>query len=137
MELFVVILSWLVFGGASSYFASQRGRDPFAWFMIGMLLGILGLLLLFLLPPLEEAKDESVAEESLEEAVPVASEPAERLSAWFYLDKNRIQVGPVPFNTLKRAWDDKEVTGDTLVWREGMGEWKKVAELPSLREVLQ
>lgn len=137
MELFVVILSWLVFGGAASYFASQRGRDPFAWFMIGMLLGILGLLLLFLLPPLEEAKDEAVTEESVGEAVPVASEPAERLSVWFYLDNNRTQVGPVPFNTLKRAWDNKEVTGDTLVWREGMGEWKKVAELPSLREVLQ
>lgn len=137
MELFVVILSWLVFGGAASYFASQRGRDPFAWFMIGMLLGILGLLLLFLLPPLEEAKDEVVTEESVEEAVPVASEPADRLSVWYYLDKNRAQVGPVPFNTLKRAWDDKLITGDTLVWREGMGAWKKVAELPSLREVLQ
>jgi hypothetical protein len=134
MELLVVILSWLVFGGAASYFASQRGRDPFAWFMIGMLLGILGLLLLFLLPPLESDKKETV---DPEEIAPVISEPAERLTDWFYLDKNRIQVGPVAFNALKRAWDDKEITIETLVWREGMGEWKKVAELPSLREVLQ
>lgn len=134
MELLVVILSWLVFGGAASYFASQRGRDPFAWFMIGMLLGILGLLLLFLLPPLESDKKEAVEPE---EIAPVITEPAERLTDWFYLDKNRIQVGPVAFNALKRAWDDKEITIETLVWREGMGEWKKVAELPSLREVLQ
>jgi hypothetical protein len=134
MELLVVILSWLVFGGAASYFASQRGRDPFAWFMIGMLLGILGLLLLFLLPPLENEKKEPVEPE---EIAPVITEPAERLTDWFYLDKNRIQVGPVAFNALKRAWDDKEITIETLVWREGMGEWKKVAELPSLREVLQ
>jgi hypothetical protein len=134
MELLVVILSWLVFGGAASYFASQRGRDPFAWFMIGMLLGILGLLLLFLLPPLENEKKEPVEPE---EIAPVITEPAERLTDWFYLDKNRIQVGPVAFNALKSAWDDKEITIETLVWREGMGEWKKVAELPSLREVLQ
>lgn len=134
MELLVVILSWLVFGGAASYFASQRGRDPFAWFMIGMLLGILGLLLLFLLPPLESDKQETIEPE---EIAPVITEPAERLTDWFYLDKNRIQVGPVAFNALKRAWEEKEITVETLVWREGMGEWKKVAELPSLREVLQ
>jgi hypothetical protein len=83
---------------------------------------------------LESDKKETV---DPEEIAPVISEPAERLTDWFYLDKNRIQVGPVAFNALKRAWDDKEITIETLVWREGMGEWKKVAELPSLREVLQ
>lgn len=134
MEFFVVIISWLLFGGASSYFASQRGRDPLAWFMIGMLLGILGLLLLFLLPPLEKGEKQPAPEDA--ESLPPPESLPGRLNQWFYLDKNRLQVGPLPFHQLKKDWDDGAIKLDTLVWSEGMGEWKQVAELPSLRELL-
>lgn len=136
MELFVVIISWLLFGGVSSYFAAKRGRDPFAWFMIGMLLGILGLLLLFLLPPLAEKPKEGETETAA--PVPEPSEIREpgRLNEWFYLDTTRNQIGPIPFHQLKKAWGEGIINPETLVWSQGLPDWKKVAELPSLRDLL-
>lgn len=140
MEILVVVISWLVFGGASSYFASQRGRDPFAWFMIGMLLGILGLLLLFLLPPLEASEGEKPQTEELESDAPVFVEllPGEtyKIKDWFYLDAHRSQVGPVNYNQLKEAWDEGKLSQKTLVWCEGMDLWQKIEELSDLKEGL-
>lgn len=130
MEILVVIISWLLFGGASCYFAKQRGRDPFAWFLIGMFLGILGLLLLFLLPPLTAPV--SVVEESPKEVGPEEDEMPYRLKAWYYLDQARNQIGPVSYNQLKKA----NVQADTLIWCEGMPEWKPVAELPEMKDAL-
>lgn len=133
MEILVVIISWLLFGGASSYFARQRGRDPFAWFLIGMFLGILGLLLLFLLPPLAvpvSADEEKV--EEIEEIEPQEAEMPYQLKAWYYLDEMRNQIGPVSYNQLKKA----NIQADTLIWCEGMPEWKTIAEIPHMKEAL-
>jgi hypothetical protein len=132
MEFFVVIISWLLFGGVASYFASQRGRDPLAWFVIGMLLGILGILLLFLLPPIEAANAEK------EEPMPVketAATPA-RLVEWYYLDSNRNTVGPLSFSLLTKASFDGLVKADTLVWSQGMAEWKRVDQVQELKTLL-
>ncbi len=131
MEILVVIISWLLFGGASSYFARQRGRDPFAWFLIGMFLGILGLLLLFLLPPLAAPVSE-VEEKEVEEEPAVVEEMPYRLKAWYYLDQDRNQIGPASFNQLKKA----NIHADTLIWCEGMPEWKTIADVPEMRDAL-
>lgn len=130
MEILVVIISWLLFGGASSYFAKQRGRDPFAWFLIGMFLGILGLLLLFLLPPLTAPVQ--VVEEKSEELEPLEDEMPYSLKAWYYLDQTHNQIGPVSYNQLKKA----NLQSDSLIWCEGMPEWQPVAELPEIKEAL-
>src|SRR5438105_7257052 len=101
MEVIIVIISWLLFGGAASYFAGQRGRDPFAWFFIGMLLGILGLLLLFLLPAVTPPEEKAVSKGS-----PVEKQKEElvqenlsffRLKEWYYLSGAREQIGPNPY----------------------------------------
>jgi hypothetical protein len=136
MEILIVVLSWLLFGGATSYFASQRGRDPFAWFLIGMLLGILGLLLLFLLPPVNpEEADKQGEEQALAPVVPESS--PYRLKEWFYLDQDRKQCGPFSFTMLKKGWQQGKVSSNTLVWSDGMEAWKPIEELPELREALQ
>lgn len=133
MEILVVVFSWLLFGGASSYFAGQRGRDPFAWFLIGMLLGILGLLLLFLLPPLNKEEEASPVEIPKEEA----EDSSYRLKSWYYLDENNEQVGPASFNQLKKAGQAGKIRQDTLLWCEGMKQWTPMADLPMIREALQ
>ncbi len=131
MELFIVITCWLLFGGVTSYFAAQRGRDPFAWFMIGLLLGILGLLLLFLLPPVSESEVPDQKDSQEIEISPV------RLQDWFYLTPDRVQIGPVSFDVLQAAWKESKIGPDSFVWSHGMEDWKKIAELSSLREALQ
>lgn len=132
MEFFVVIVSWLLFGGVASYFASQRGRDPLAWFVIGMLLGILGILLLFLLPPIDPANAEK--EEPMPAKEPTAT-PA-RLVEWYYLDANRNSVGPLPFAQFTKASFDGQVKADTLVWSQGMPEWKRADQVEELKSLL-
>lgn len=134
MEILVVIISWLLFGGATSYFANQRGRDPFAWFLIGLLLGILGLLLLFLLPPLEKMSEEEVKETPLVEDL---EDSSYRMKAWYYLDEQNQQVGPKSFNQLKKAGESGKILADTLLWCEGMSEWKPMKEIPQIKEALQ
>lgn len=128
MEILVVIISWLLFGGASSYFAKQRGRDPFAWFLIGMLLGILSLLLLFLLPPLNREQPEVSKENAPKE------ESYFRLKQWYYLDDQRQQIGPNTFSELKKAGELGKIHQNTLFWSEGMEGWKALSELPIMQD---
>ena len=74
--------------------------DPFAWFLIGMLLGILGLLLLFLLPPLTVTQENKTAR--IEESEPISDIATDhaspfRLKEWFYLDEEKRQLNPFHF----------------------------------------
>lgn len=137
MEVVIVIISWLIFGGAASYFAGQRGRDPFAWFFIGMLLGILGLLLLFLLPPLSSSSQGGVPEEIAVEKPKEESWTGIRLKEWYFLDSEHKQVGPNPYSALRDMWISKKISDQTYVWCDGMENWKKIGEMPELKESLE
>lgn len=139
MEVVIVIISWLLFGGAASYFAGQRGRDPFAWFFIGMLLGILGLLLLFLLPTVTSPEEAATKEDSVEKPKELqeGNMSTFRLKEWYYLNDSREQKGPNPYSELKGMWNLKKITDQTYVWCEGMENWKKIAEIPELKEALE
>ena len=140
MEILLTVVLWILMGTATSYFASQRGRDPFAWFLIGMLLGLLGLLLLFLLPPVtpvEEKQEEFEVEEFADELP--KKEPVNenyRFKDWFYLDDRQMQLGPMPFMTFRKAWEQGKVGEQTFVWTEGMENWRKIQDLPGFKEVL-
>lgn len=140
MEVLLTVVLWILMGTATSYFANQRGRDPFAWFLIGMLLGLLGLLLLFLLPTVEtkEEKTEAFELEELPEepAKNIISKESYRFKDWFYLDEKHQQLGPFPFQTFRKAWEQGKVSSETFVWTEGMENWRKVQDLPGFQESL-
>lgn len=136
MEIFIVIISWLLFGGASSYFASQRGRDPFSWFIIGMLLGILGLLLLFLLPSINQEESVDLKESKEKESFDL-DDNSYLLKAWYYLDDQSQQIGPNSFNQMKAAERLGKLHPETLVWCEGMEDWTALSGLPEISEALR
>lgn len=48
---------------------------------------------------------------------------------WFYADAQHQQQGPVDAATLAAAYRDGRVGADTLVWREGLAGWVKLAEV--------
>lgn len=52
---------------------------------------------------------------------------------WFVLINN-VQEGPFSFDDLK---SDHRLTPDTLAWREGFTEWKKIREILELKELFQ
>lgn len=130
MQMMVSLVLWVLMGSLNAYFAHKRGRDPIAWFMIGILLGILGLGLLFLLPRLEQPP----GTEEINDPQDVTSDYAK--NEWFYLDVARQQQGPVQWRFLKNQWADGLINADSLVWSEGMANWSRVAELPGLKEEL-
>lgn len=138
MEILLTVILWILMGGATSYFANQRGRDPFAWFLIGMLLGLLGLLLLFLLPAIENTEDEKEDEfevEGLTELIPPSPTECYRFKDWFYLEDGN-QLGPLSFQAFRKVWLQGKVSDETFVWSEGMENWRKVQDLPGFKEVL-
>jgi len=146
MHTLITFVLWILIGMITSYFAKQRGRDPLIWFMIGMLLGLLGLILLFLLPNLESVggKDQKQVNEQPPSSEPLpiewpTLEPASAIEnkEWFYLDAQRQTQGPISFRALKAAWGEGRLLGDSLVWSEGMDNWKKIQELAELSQALQ
>lgn len=125
----------LLIGAINAYFAERRGRSPMVWFFIGALLGIFGLILLFILPSYaakEEAKKDLDSEKQ-KEAARIASEaasaPAIGDKLWYYLDRKHQQCGPVPYAYIKDLLNQQELTAETYVWSEGMDNWKRINEL--------
>lgn len=134
---------WMLIGGATSYFASQRGRDPFIWFMIGSLLGILGLVVLFLLPSVKESEESGGSSPDNDSLVDTSHEIVSSdfthdylVKDWFYLDAAGQQQGPVRFDVLREKWNSGTLLPESYLWCEGMDNWKKVADLPDLRAAL-
>lgn len=137
MQLFLTIALCLMIGAATAYFANQRGRDPLIWFMVGMLMGLFGLLLLFLLPVVP---DEGVPPQ---EAIPEQIDTPRTITHdylvkdWYYYDRNRERQGPIRFEKLKDLWKESELHEDSFVWSEGMPGWQKIEDLHSLYSFLQ
>ena len=134
-----LLITGLMVGTASAYFASRRGRNPYAWFAVGMFFGLVGMAFLFFLPrcdTIEEQQQEEVVREP--EAAP--ENPltvSHRLAEWFYLDSGRQQQGPVTLRALTDEWKKGAVQSTSLVWCAGMDNWKRVAEIPLLAESLE
>lgn len=130
MEIFLVSAIWLFMGAACAYFAQIRGRDPIAWFVLGMLLGIIAFAVLMFLPSLDPSvapKEEG--EEELEEPLVVENN---HLQEWFYMDDTHLQKGPISFFALQKLIDQGDLTRDSYVWSSGMSEWTAIKNLPDL-----
>lgn len=115
-----LFLSFFI-GLVTAYFAQMRFRSPFFWFCIGMLFGMLGLLFLFFLPPLERE---------------LAIDEEEKLSdQWFYLDKqHNIREAP-ELGELKMFWAKGIVNENSYFWKKGMGDWKEAKYIPIFQKL--
>ena len=60
--MYAGLLSWLVFGVVSAFVAKSKGRGGCAWFALGVLLGPIGLILVFAANPRLEAAERAAAE---------------------------------------------------------------------------
>lgn len=141
LSLFLLILIAFF----TAYYARQQGRNPVLWFVIGILLGIFGLLILLFYPspktdPKEGMPTMSVSEpdpalKAAHGAAPSTTVPAsqEDDKLWFYLDSNHQQMGPVSIYALKELWNRGQLELMSYVWCEGMQQWELVDNLPELK----
>ncbi|MBS0645058.1 MAG: DUF4339 domain-containing protein [Verrucomicrobia bacterium] len=126
-QLINIVLFWVFFGFLSAYVARKKGRNPKLWFFAGLILGVFGVVLVYVLPSHTPAKRP--------EFKPLSRlERSESwIKMWYYLDpKTREQKGPVEFSELAKTWKDKVLNDSSLVWGEGMPEWKQLSQLPEV-----
>lgn len=91
MNMVIPILTNILFGFITAHFAQKRGRDGVTWFVIGVLLGLFGLVLLFLLPP--PSKEETIGPIGKGAALGTdSSQDASAFSGWGGKAKEREKV---------------------------------------------
>lgn len=61
--------------------------------------------------------------EAVAEAAPIQAKPAGEIQ-WFYLDKSRNQVGPVPETELRELIRNGQIKANVKVWTSGMPAWE-------------
>ncbi len=110
-----------IFGMMASYFAYSRKWNPYLWFFIGFVFGIIGLFALFLAPKKRRSRRRKQV------AQPALQGPSDKL--WFYLDPTHQQVGPISYNAITKALHQGQISKTTYVWHENLSEWKKLNEL--------
>jgi hypothetical protein len=64
----------------------------------------------------------------------IADTAEENIMTWFYATKDKTQAGPVDDAALDELYRSGAVTGDTLIWKEGMAEWQPFATQRPLPE---
>ncbi len=146
MHIFLNIILWLLMGLTTAYFATQRKRDALGWFMIGILLGFLGLLLLFLLPKLKEKEEigktdplklAPVETNSLSTIPNPALASQDLYKEWYFYDRSKQLQGPVDIALLKKIWQEGLIDKDTFIWSEGREQWNKIEEIEHLQQLLE
>lgn len=122
------IIMLAILGGITAILAERRGRDPWIWFFIGMFLGLLGIVILFLMPAANVKADEDLKSK---QPPSIAPQPTQQVDdkQWFYLDRQHQQCGPVSYAQIKELMDKQELTKASYVWSEGMETWKKIEEV--------
>ncbi|MCH9703445.1 MAG: DUF4339 domain-containing protein [Chlamydiae bacterium] len=125
MQLIHLLLFSGVMGLLCSHLAKKRGKRPLVWFLMGFLFGIFGLILLYIVPTFS-TQEKRAAYKPLK--------PVERSDAWihmwYYMDGSHEQAGPLEFPEFIEKVKSNAVQRDSLVWSEGMKDWKKLSDLP-------
>lgn len=119
----LMIVSAIVIGSLSSYLAYRRGRNPYGWFAIGFLFGILGVFAIFFAAGKKKAP---MAADVKPEPIFYIDGPADKF--WYYLDSMQKQLGPMSRDALTSAWKEGKVNLTTYVWHEEMADWKPLKE---------
>ncbi len=76
------------------------------------------------------AEESGAKEEEKEEA------PGEVPQTDWYVAINEKQTGPLTLETIKKHWDDGEISPDSLCWRAGFDDWIPVSTVKALASVL-
>ncbi|MEM8728101.1 MAG: DUF4339 domain-containing protein [Chlamydiota bacterium] len=128
MSLSFYLIAWTVIGYLSSRIARNRGRNPLIWFALGIILGLIAVIVLYILPskrvvaPVEilSGKQDGAPSDSASETL------------WYYLDRNNRRYGPMSFDALKNARDSDRIDRSTYVWNENMKGWETLESLSDL-----
>ena len=137
LQLLNLAVCWLFCGVLNAHFAKKRSKNPYLWFVLGALFGLVALVILFILPKgklkkMPFLKPKPHAKKSMPLAALKRTDAHEK--RWYYLDAEHKQVGPMEFTDLTKVFKEKQVGRESFIWGEGMADWKKLTELPELEK---
>jgi hypothetical protein len=116
----------LIMGVTTLYYAKKQGKNPFLWFSIGFIFGLIGLCFLFFAPRRKKSSPQN------KNSPPIEVQPAPAFplnSLWYYLDKQEIQQGPMSFQKLQETHKEGIIDMETYIWNETLSDWKKWNDL--------
>jgi hypothetical protein len=128
----ILIIFWVILGSITAYFAQKKGKNPYLWFTIGSLLGLVGLAILFFISAREKKKvfmfKRPHLKKPLSEMDIFFTKPDNLKKLWYYLDNDNKQFGPVSLDWLRKKWDDDVISSSSYVWHEELDNWKKIQD---------
>ena len=176
----VQLLIMGLLGTLAAVIASRKGRSVVGWFFGGFFLGLIGVVIVAVLPNLKKENDyrrhvreqqrrirEQVRQERIKaeafrryttrrldthdqtlgidtrsadalpteappRQLPAAPPPPPTAKMWYYEDSGEA-LGPVSIVQMRNLAKAGQITGQTLVWSDGMADWVPLAQLAELR----
>ncbi|MCF7806592.1 MAG: GYF domain-containing protein [Simkaniaceae bacterium] len=119
----------------TSRFAIKKNRDPYFWFGLGFLFGILAPLILTFLPRV--VKKEDIMDQIPLDLTPKSPEPPFPHMDWYYLDQSHQQIGPLSFQLFKDAYEAGHIQNDSYIWNDSMTEWVVLSTKENILETLK
>lgn len=110
----------LVTGFAGAFIAKKRKLNPFFWFFVCFMLGLVALIGFFLFPYLK--KKAKKKESTKVEILPPLFSPE---TIWYYLDTEEKQIGPMSFCKLQEMNVKGFLNNSTYIWNETFNHWKQ------------
>ena len=114
----IALISSLGWGCLNAWLAKRSGRNPYRWFLIGVLLGAFGVG--FLMIGRKKHKP-----------APQKETPEITFSPnvfWYYLN-GKEKVGPMSSQAIEKIYLDDKIDANTFIWNEEMDDWKRLKDL--------
>ena len=137
MSIFYLLLA----GATTAYCAIRQKRNPFIWFGIGVLIGPIPCLILFIGLPIlgrflikralgkvNRSQNKKPAHDpmtlDITPSFDLEIEPSALKKLWYFLDKENKTIGPISFQLFYQKWQEGRILASTHVWNETLSEWK-------------
>ncbi len=78
----------------------------------------------------------SLIRPEIESEKPNGAGAADATAAEWFVAINDAQTGPLTLDGVRTHWDKGELSGDSLVWRAGLPDWRPLSTVPELAEAL-
>ena len=144
ISFYSALLLCISIAAITAYIAKQRGRGPVAWFFVGFALGLIGLLILYLLPSKRKQAEPKAVTTPMREIHSEAAMPAENSNPykehlkriptnpalqWYYISLNLETLGPFKLDELRKEFHEKKLDIQSYIWCEEFDDWMQIQEL--------
>jgi hypothetical protein len=117
----------IICASIAAFIAQRKKANPYLWFAIGFIFGILGIFAVFFIPTKTKSKLASLPPEPAPRPEPVLRGPKDKF--WYYVDKSKTQQGPVSFQAVQQFFKEGTISANTFVWHEDLSEWTQLENL--------